>query len=98
MRTLSAREVAEATGINYGAILRAIRRGELVARRVGRGYRLHPQAVEDFLLCRVPENRQGSSIHVESGFGASMMGTRVSGRACVESAIKRLLARPSPAT
>ena len=46
----SVKEVAQIFEVNPGVIYRQIKEGRLVARKVGRQYRIHEKALDDYLL------------------------------------------------
>ena len=57
----SAHEVAEMIGSKYETVLAEIRAGRLVARRVGKEYRIHRDMIDEYLKCPDQESRPESS-------------------------------------
>ena len=45
----SAKELSEMIGVNYQTVLCEIRAGKLVARRVGKEYRIHRDVIDEYL-------------------------------------------------
>ena len=46
---LTAEQVAEHLGVAYGTVLRAIKSGDLRARKIGKGYRITEAAVTEYI-------------------------------------------------
>jgi excisionase family DNA binding protein len=67
----SAQEAAEMIGVKYQTILAEIRAGRLVARRVGKGYRIHRDMIDEYLKCPDQESRPASSWTPKQAIGAS---------------------------
>ncbi len=67
----SAQEAAEMIGVNHQTILAEIRAGRLVARRVGKGYRIHRDVIDEYLKCPDHEKRPASSWTPKQAIGAS---------------------------
>lgn len=53
----SPQQVADLLNVSYGTVCAAIRSGELVARRVGKSYRIHHLALDEYLLCPDQESQ-----------------------------------------
>lgn len=56
-----AHEVAAMIGSRYQTVLAEIRAGRLVARRVGKEYRIHRDMIDEYLKCPDRESRPESS-------------------------------------
>jgi excisionase family DNA binding protein len=61
----SAREAAELLRVRYQTVLAEIRAGRLVARRVGKEYRIHRDMIEIYLKTPEPENVAASTANLE---------------------------------
>jgi len=67
----SAKETADMIGVNYQTILAEIRAGRLVARRVGKEYRIHRDNIDEYLKCPGQESQPVSKWTVRQATGAS---------------------------
>jgi excisionase family DNA binding protein len=67
----SAKETADMIGVNYQTILAEIRAGRLVARRVGKEYRIHRDNIDEYLKCPGQESPPASEWIPRQAIGAS---------------------------
>ncbi|MDG1338535.1 MAG: helix-turn-helix domain-containing protein [Paracoccaceae bacterium] len=67
----SAQEVAEMIGVKYQTVLAQIRAGRLVARRVGKEYRIHRDMIDEYLKCPDQKSQPESSWTPKQATGAS---------------------------
>ncbi len=67
----SARETAEIIGSKYETVLAEIRAGRLIARRVGKEYRIHRDMIDEYLKCPDQKSRPASSWTPKQATGAS---------------------------
>jgi len=67
----SARETANLIGVKYQTVLAEIRAGRLVARRVGKEYRVHRHMIDEYLKCPGQESQPVSEWTVRQAIGAS---------------------------
>lgn len=66
----SAEEVAEMLGSKYETILSEVRAGRIVARRVGKEYRIHRDNIDKYLKCPDHESRPASTWTPKQATGA----------------------------
>ena len=67
----SAHEIAEMIGVKHQTILAEIRAGRLVARKVGKEYRIHKDKIDEYLKCPDPKSLHASSWIPKQETGAS---------------------------
>lgn len=55
-KPLSVQQVAEFLDVEVGTVYREIAKKRLIARKVGKFYRIHPARLDEYLRCPDPEN------------------------------------------
>ncbi|UWQ37346.1 helix-turn-helix domain-containing protein [Leisingera aquaemixtae] len=67
----SAHEAAEMINVKYETILAEIRAGRLVARKVGKEYRIHRDMIDEYLKCPGQGSQPASTWTQRQGTGVS---------------------------
>lgn len=91
-------EVAEQLRVPPGTIYREIRAGRLIARKVGKAYRIHPDCLDDYLKCPDQENPRASTNAQTRANGSSGTAAKTPGQDIAALAAARVLKKCSRAT
>jgi excisionase family DNA binding protein len=93
----SAKEVAKMIDVNHQTILAEIRAGRLVARKVGKEYRIHRDSIDEYLKCPDPNSRPESKWTPRQATGVSSDLTAHAVALGYEAQLlSKLRAKPSP--
>ncbi|WP_163850120.1 helix-turn-helix domain-containing protein [Pseudooceanicola aestuarii] len=87
----SPQEVAELLNVPYGTVCAEIRSGQLVARRVGKSYRIHHQALDKYLLCPDQESQRDSTVVPIRASGSSVTVAKIQEQDIAAQAAVKLL-------
>ena len=91
-------EAADYLRVSYGTVCAEIRAGRLVARRIGKSYRIHAHALEDYLLCPAHESQPDSTSAPIRASGSSVTAAKTPAQDIAAQAAARLLKKPSRVT